>query len=779
MQMPIRCDSPSLPRSFRAGEATQAPRARVRRRTALTRLIRASFAAAIVATPVTIAHAQGATIPAVPASNYGRLGNTYGRFGDSAIREALRGVISPDGQSFAYEVVVGHNRNLWIRDLATGRDRELTKASGARYDPAWSSDGAHIAETDNGWVVVIDVQSGIMDTVYGQPPARFVDLVASRIAWQSGSELTFDYSQLLSPTTVRRWSVNIDGTNAHALPRTTLDSLQGTPSPDGRHVAVVRHCCGGAAYGVWIISADGQRRCVAGPIGYAAGFVWSPTGDTLVMAAESQWDTTGHIYTMSRAHGPATRVTGLTGTVYSLSANARGDIAIATVHDDLVRADLWIGHVPLPTDSRATLARCPGLPSGVVAWVNDQRLPSGSHSIAEVASIPDHGVSVFRVAYGEAREVYPTLLGIRYGQRFGWLVAPPPASASSAERALRRFTVKPSDRYLFSIAFDSALRHQSVNVSHEWKDFLANEPLTPVLVLARIARENQDFTDVIAGNPALASPHTPIGELLELAAARPELAVAVMNAPPIARDADVLVTVGRRYAGNAAVEGALRKHLASIRHQLAADPHATEPVLLQLELASGGIGDDSVDGQLLDNPVVRQSPRLLALIAVEGTVLLRQRAAALLTQLGLTSANALRVLLASGSGELSCDEAFAIAQTSPVVAGSRPLQFDILTGPGRRCPILRQQLGFTMASQRDAPLAMLRAIAASQRFEPDRLVLDALIGNPEVRSDSVALTALRAVPIAPYRRVADSLLRAVHDTGDRGESSAPAPRSTP
>jgi hypothetical protein len=35
-------------------------------------------------------------------------------------------------------------------------------------------------------VVVIDVKSGIMDTVYGQPPPRFVDLVASRIARRSG-----------------------------------------------------------------------------------------------------------------------------------------------------------------------------------------------------------------------------------------------------------------------------------------------------------------------------------------------------------------------------------------------------------------------------------------------------------------------------------------------------------------------------------------------------------------------------------------------------------------
>src|ERR1700728_1117663 len=130
MQMRIGSDPPSLPRSPRAGEATQAPRLRVRRGTALMRLLAALHAAAIIATPVTIAHAQDATIPAVPASNYGRLGNTYGRFGDNAIREAFRGVISPDGQSFAYEVVVGRSRNLWIRDLATGRDRELTNATG-------------------------------------------------------------------------------------------------------------------------------------------------------------------------------------------------------------------------------------------------------------------------------------------------------------------------------------------------------------------------------------------------------------------------------------------------------------------------------------------------------------------------------------------------------------------------------------------------------------------------------------------------------------------------
>jgi hypothetical protein len=759
MQMRIGSDSQSLPRSRRAGE----PRLRVHRRTALTRLLRAVYAAAIVANPVTTAHAQRTTIPAMQPSNYGRLGNPYGRSGDNAIREALRGAISPDGQSFAYEVVVGRDRNLWVRDLATGRDREITNVPGARNGPAWSPDGAHIAEADNGFVVVIDVQSGIVDTVYGQPPARFDDLVASRIAWQSGSELTFDYSHFEAPATVQRWSVNIDGTNAHVLPRTTLDSLQGTPSPDGRHVAVVRHCCGGAAYGAWIISADGKRRCVAGPIDYHAGFLWSPTGDTLVIAAKRPTDTTGHIYTLSRTDGPATRVAGLTGTVHSLSANARGDIAIATVHDDPVRADLWIGHEPLPTESRDTLARCPGLPSGVVTWVNEQRLPSGAHSIAEVASIPDHSVRVFRVVYGEADEVYPTLLGIRYGERFGWLVDPPPASASGAAPAIRRFTVKPSDRYLFSRAFDSALRDQSMNVALAWTEFLANEPLTPVPVLARIARENPEFTGAVARNRALSAPHTPTEDLLGLAAVRPQLAVAVMNAPPIARDAELLVTVGRRYAGNAGVDSALNKQLTGIRHQIAANPHATEAVLLQLELASGGWGDDSVDAQLLDNPVVRHNPRLLALIAVEGSVRLRQRAEALLTPLGVTPADALRtVLLSSGTGEPSCDEVFAIVRNSPVVTGSKPLQSDILFGPGRRCPVLRQQLGSAMASQRAAPLATLRAIAASQRTEPDRMVLEALIGNPEVRSDSVALTALRPVRIGSYGRVADSLLRAVH-----------------
>jgi hypothetical protein len=57
---------------------------------------------------------------------------------------------------------------------------------------------------------------------------------------------------------------------------------------------------------------------------------------------------------------------------------------------------------------------------------------------------------------------------------------------------------------------------------------------------------------------------------------------------------------------------------------------------------------------------------------------------------------------------------------------------------------------------------MLRAIAASQRSELDRLVLDALFGNPNVRSDSAGLTALRGVPIVSYSHLADSLLHVVH-----------------
>ena len=91
MKMRISTDLPSLPCFVRAGEATRAAQFGLHRSTALLRQFRAFLAAAFVATTVTMAHAQSVAMPAVPPSYNGRLGNTYGRFGDNAIREALRG----------------------------------------------------------------------------------------------------------------------------------------------------------------------------------------------------------------------------------------------------------------------------------------------------------------------------------------------------------------------------------------------------------------------------------------------------------------------------------------------------------------------------------------------------------------------------------------------------------------------------------------------------------------------------------------------------------------
>lgn len=76
-------------------------------------------------------------------------------------------VWSPDGRSLAYSSDRGGSMNIWIRDLQSGTDRQLTRLTSAAMHPSWSPRGDQVAFSDSdGQLHVVDVKSGVVRKVH-------------------------------------------------------------------------------------------------------------------------------------------------------------------------------------------------------------------------------------------------------------------------------------------------------------------------------------------------------------------------------------------------------------------------------------------------------------------------------------------------------------------------------------------------------------------------------------------------------------------------------------
>ncbi len=87
------------------------------------------------------------------------------RLGEGGAFVSVDPAWSPRGDALVYASDRAGSLDLWVRDLATGQERRLTRAGGAELRPAWSPDGgsiayvdAHGAYAEDVWV--IDVASG-------------------------------------------------------------------------------------------------------------------------------------------------------------------------------------------------------------------------------------------------------------------------------------------------------------------------------------------------------------------------------------------------------------------------------------------------------------------------------------------------------------------------------------------------------------------------------------------------------------------------------------------
>jgi Tol biopolymer transport system component/imidazolonepropionase-like amidohydrolase len=74
---------------------------------------------------------------------------------------------SPDGKSLAYSSDRSGAMNIWIRDVQSGAERQVTRLAVAAMLPAWSPDAARIAFVDaEGQLQLVDVKSGALRKIH-------------------------------------------------------------------------------------------------------------------------------------------------------------------------------------------------------------------------------------------------------------------------------------------------------------------------------------------------------------------------------------------------------------------------------------------------------------------------------------------------------------------------------------------------------------------------------------------------------------------------------------
>jgi TolB protein len=153
-------------------------------------------------------------------------------------RVESRGSWSPDGRTIAFNSDRLGEMNIWLHDVASGADRQLTHGAGGDYQPQWTPDGRTLA--------FFSARGGSLDV----------------------------------------WTVSVDDGRLVRLTRDPAMDINPFYSPDGLSIAFLSDRLGRTD--VWLMNADGsgQRRLTT--TGAGGHFVrWSKDGRSLVYRSES------------------------------------------------------------------------------------------------------------------------------------------------------------------------------------------------------------------------------------------------------------------------------------------------------------------------------------------------------------------------------------------------------------------------------------------------------------------------------------------------------------
>ena len=177
---------------------------------------------------------------------------------------------SPDGNQLVYSSDKGGNLlQLWIRDLKTGQDRQLTHLSTQPQGAVWSTDGTRIAffDVDGMWraasISVVDVATGkvtkIHDSLFGPGnPTWSPDGKRVAIAMVSPYSKSFREGTNQVLTIAANSPADIENDKWYApVPNLSIDSRGGSGpvwSPDGDKMAAIYE----GVLAVWPVSHSGE-----------------------------------------------------------------------------------------------------------------------------------------------------------------------------------------------------------------------------------------------------------------------------------------------------------------------------------------------------------------------------------------------------------------------------------------------------------------------------------------------------------------------------------------
>ena len=172
---------------------------------------------------------------------------------------------SPDGGRLAYSSDCAGKLDIWIRDMRTGTDRQLTRFASAAVSGTWSPDGSSIAFLDQtGALHIVDVASGSVRKAFDflwqpgrptwSPDGRFIALAALK-------PYSKRYREGLNEILVIELATGAAAYTPPMPDRSLATRGDDGPiwSPDGRHMAFV------LASTLWIVPVDATGTFTAEP----------------------------------------------------------------------------------------------------------------------------------------------------------------------------------------------------------------------------------------------------------------------------------------------------------------------------------------------------------------------------------------------------------------------------------------------------------------------------------------------------------------------------------
>ena len=189
---------------------------------------------------------------------------------------------SPDGRRLAFTSTRTGNEEIFVLDVATGMQRNITGNAARDHDPTWSPDGSRLAfasgRDGDSEIYVIPVTGGATSRLTFNPA------VDQQPAWSSTGVIAFASNR------GGDFDLHVMDSQGGGLRRLTLEAgsdVDPSWAPDGSRLAYAHHT-GGGQYDVYSIGVAGGTVTPLVTNGANDRFpAWSPDGTKIAFASNS------------------------------------------------------------------------------------------------------------------------------------------------------------------------------------------------------------------------------------------------------------------------------------------------------------------------------------------------------------------------------------------------------------------------------------------------------------------------------------------------------------